>query len=468
MSENHERIEALLKGAVPPEYQSEEHRQQLRNQILSRIETGRAGNRIGDAVEDGRAFAGPALRGSRSHGAGYAGAPLLFSGQGQGRRLHLHHHRAGDDLRGTNHPANGTPLRISNMRMTGIRTDSSKELNAAGIEQQRKDLEEIDALRQRNARELLSVTDTAVNGKVQPRAYTFQYVRTDGRKEVTCEPVPGPLQDPSPAQRERAGEEIAELRQRGEREVSHVWATEFEGHVVQRTLACRYTLSDGREETIGEDDPELPAAAKVLTPKQLLEVSKLGAVLKQRELLGSEQVQMYGKTFNFTKYSVTLSDGTRVVWSEGEPQGPKTSLTEADWKELHKLMAAHQGQTLSTLRGRGVGQGVAVYHGKGRLERRHGGHTVERKAWRRAVVRNLISERQRLTGDGGARCFPVRVHRCQSRWDCVIEPRAGPSWGSGTAGLPWGASPENIRNPEGGCITPTHAIAGREDATLAG
>jgi hypothetical protein len=231
--------------------------------------------------------------------------------------------------------------------MTGIRPDSGKELDAAGIEQQRRDLEEIDALRQRNARELLSVTDTAVNGKVQLRVYTFIYVRADGRKETVNEPAPG-LADLSPAQRESTEEEIAELRQRGQREVTKVINTEFEGQVVHRTLICRYTLSDGREETIGEGDPELPAAAKVLTPQQSREVAMLGAALKQRELLGSEQVQMYGKTFNFTKYSVTLSDGTRVVWSEGEPQGPKTSLTEADWKELHKLIAAHQGQTLST------------------------------------------------------------------------------------------------------------------------
>src|ERR1019366_2097542 len=43
MSDHHEPIEKLLKGAMPPEYQSDEHRQQLRNQILSRIESGRAG-----------------------------------------------------------------------------------------------------------------------------------------------------------------------------------------------------------------------------------------------------------------------------------------------------------------------------------------------------------------------------------------------------------------------------------------
>src|SRR5512140_3917213 len=43
MSDHDEQIETLLKGAVPPKYQSDEHRQQLRNQILSRLESGRAG-----------------------------------------------------------------------------------------------------------------------------------------------------------------------------------------------------------------------------------------------------------------------------------------------------------------------------------------------------------------------------------------------------------------------------------------
>jgi hypothetical protein len=348
MSENHERIEALLKGAVPPEYQSDEHRQQLRNQILSRIESGRAGAHLRARWKTAALLLGLLCVAAVATEVGLQVHRYYFEGKARDGGYIFTTTEPERTYGGTNHPANGTPLRISSMGMTGIRPDSGKELDAAGIEQQRKDLEEIDALRQRNARELLSVTDIAVNGKVQPRVYTFRYVRADGRTEVTCEPAPGPLQDPSPAQRERAGEEIAELRQKGQREVSYVWATEFEGHVVQRTLACRYTLSDGREETIGEGDPELPAAAKVLTPEQSREVAKLGAVLRQRELLGSEQVQMYGKTFNFTKYSITLSDGTRVVWSEGEPQGPKTSLTEADWKELHQLIAGHQGQTLST------------------------------------------------------------------------------------------------------------------------
>jgi hypothetical protein len=343
MSDHHEPIETLLKGAVPPEYQSDEHRQQLRNQILSQIESGRAGARLRAWWKTAALLLGLLCVAGAATELGLQVHRYYFEGRARDGAYIFTTTDPEKTYEGTNLHANG----VSIMRMTSIRTDSGKALDAAGIEQQRKDLEEIDTLRQRNTRELLSVTDDAVNGKIQPRVYTFKYIRADGRTEVTCEPAPGPLQDPSSAQRERAGEEIAELRQRGRREVSKVWTTEFEGQVVQRTLACRYTLSDGREETIGEGDPELPAVAKVLTPEQSREVAMLAA-LKQRELLGSEQVQMYGKAFNFTRYSITLKDGTRVVWSEGEPEGPKTTLTEADWKELHQLIAAHQGETLGT------------------------------------------------------------------------------------------------------------------------
>jgi hypothetical protein len=346
MSDHHEQIETFLKGAVPPDYESEEHRQQLRAQLLSRIEAGRGGARIRARWKTAALLLGLLGLAAAATELGLQVSRYHFEGKARDGAYIFTTTEPATTYGGTN--ANGAAHRISIMSMTGIRPDSGKELDAAGIEQQRKDLEEIDALRQRNARELLSVTDTAVNGKVQPRVYTFKYVRADGRKEIISEGAPGPAADPSPAQRERVQEEIAALRQRGQREITGIRETEFKGQVVQRTLFCRYTLSDGREETIGEGDPELPAAAKVLTAEQSLEVARLGAVLKQRELLGSEQGQRYGKTFNFTKYSVTLSDGTRVVWSEGEPQGPKISLTEADWKELHQLMAAHQGQTLST------------------------------------------------------------------------------------------------------------------------
>ena len=93
---------------------------------------------------------------------------------------------------------------------------SAGDLDAAGIEQKRKDLEEIDALRQRNARELFRVIDTEVNGKPSGRIFFYKYVLADGRTEIFTETGEESL---SPAQMESDRQQIADLRQRGQREI---------------------------------------------------------------------------------------------------------------------------------------------------------------------------------------------------------------------------------------------------------
>jgi hypothetical protein len=69
---------------------------------------------------------------------------------------------------------------------------------------------------------------------------------------------------------------------------------------------------------------------------------------KKGKFLGSTQVQVLGRTFSLQRYSVTLSDGTVVMRSEGRPEGPKNDLTAADWNEFHQLAEAHKGETLGT------------------------------------------------------------------------------------------------------------------------
>jgi hypothetical protein len=67
------------------------------------------------------------------------------------------------------------------------------------------------------------------------------------------------------------------------------------------------------------------------------------------KFIGSAQVQVHGRTFNVQKYSFTLSDGTVVTRSEGQPEGLKKSkLTAAETDELNRLSAAHKGETLGT------------------------------------------------------------------------------------------------------------------------
>jgi hypothetical protein len=210
-------------------------------------------------------------------------------------------------------------------------------LNAAGVEQKRKDLEEVDALRQRNARELLRVTDTDVNGKPLGRAFFYKYVLADGRTEGFNE---------GGGEMESDRQQIADLRQRGQREIWNITEVEVRGQI-QRHLYCRYVLSDGRGVTESEPDPKLPGPVP-LSPEQLDELGRLAYLEKKGEFLGSTQVQVLGRTFSLQKYSFTLSDGTVVTQSQGRPEGPKNNLTAADWNELHQLAAAQKGETLGT------------------------------------------------------------------------------------------------------------------------
>ena len=55
---------------------------------------------------------------------------------------------------------------------------------------------------------------------------------------------------------------------------------------------------------------------------------------------------LYGKSITFAKDAFQLADGTVVTHSEGEPQGQKTDLTEADWVELRGLRKAGAGEVL--------------------------------------------------------------------------------------------------------------------------
>ena len=122
------------------------------------------------------------------------------------------------------------------------------DLDAAGIEQQRKDFEEVAALRQRNAREIIRVTDTAVKGNPPLRMFLYKYVLSDRRPWISNE---SELEDADQQQ-------IASLRQRGQREILKVSEVEFGGQRA-RTLSCRYVLSNGRAVTESEADPEQPA-----------------------------------------------------------------------------------------------------------------------------------------------------------------------------------------------------------------
>jgi hypothetical protein len=342
MNENTEPIERYLQGIVPPEHESEPHRQQLRRQILGEIE------RRQDMSARARAWKIAAVA-----------AALVCTGAVAatvGMRMHRFHF-VGVDKNGTYHfatkpetvyertyqDANGIQQSVIVRTTRGVSMDP--DANAASVEQMQADLEEIEALRQQDARELVGVIDMDVNGNAW-RVCRFRYVLADGRTHTMNEGDPDRKGQDTPEQIEKDQEEVARLRAQGVRDVVEVIDTEVEGQTA-RTLICRYVLADGRETTMGEGDPAWPEPTKRLSSEQIEETWRLKQ-LGEGEALEPVVDTMYGKTFTFERHRVTLGDGTVVTLSVGEVKGAKENLTKEDWDELHGLIKANAGEFLGT------------------------------------------------------------------------------------------------------------------------
>ena len=327
MKSDNEQIEEFLQGVVLPEYKSDGHARQLRAQILSGLQARRAGSGTGRGWKTAALLLGLLA-------AGALATEVI---------IQMHHYyfygRAKDGF----YYFSTTPENAETNQGDSIGICVRGDLDAAGIEQKRKDLEEIDALRQRNARELFRVIDNEVNGKPVGRIFLYKYVLTGGRTEIITE---GGDESASPAQMEADRQQIAGLRQRGQREIRSIIEVEVGGQS-QRSLCCRYLLSDGRGVNRFEPDPELPGPVS-LTFKQEMELSRLAVLEKKGKFLGSTQVQVLGRAFSLQRYSFTLSDGTVVTRSEGQSEGPKHDLTAAEGDEVRQLAAAKKGETLGT------------------------------------------------------------------------------------------------------------------------
>jgi hypothetical protein len=318
MKSGNEPIEEFLQGVVLPEYKSDAHERQLRAQILSRLQASRGGRGIGPSWKTIALLLGLL-------GAGALAAEIV---------IQVHHYYFEGKIRDGTYLFSSPPEEggTNQMPFDSVMISGAGNLDAAAIEKKRKDLEEIGVLRQRNARELVSVIDSVVNSNPQARTFCYKYVLADGRTETV-----GECGDESESDREQ----IAGLRQRGERELVNIVEVES-GGFRERTLTWRYVLGDGRAVSRAEKDTEVPGPAP-LTSKQQNELWQL-MWLEKGKFLGSAQVQVLGKTVSLRKYAFTLSDGTVVTRSEGL----KIHLTAADGDEWQRLIAAKKGETLGT------------------------------------------------------------------------------------------------------------------------
>ena len=322
MTISHEQTERFLRGVKPPEYQSNEHRRQLREQVLARLQARQSHAGIGRGWKTAALLLGLVA-------AGAVATEVIIQ-----VRHYYFYGRAKDGF----YYFSTTPENAETNQVDSIGICVGGDLDAAGIEQKRKDLGEIDALRQRNARELFRVIDNEKNGKPVGRIFCYKYVLADKRTEIITETGEESL---SPAQKESDRRQIADLRERGQREILNVVQVEVGGRI-QRHLTCHYVLSDRRGVIRSEPDPELPGPVP-LTFKQQMELDRLAVLEKKGKFLGSTQVQVLRRTFSLQRYSFTLSDGTVVKRSEGQPEGPKNNLTAADGDEVPPVGRGEQG-----------------------------------------------------------------------------------------------------------------------------
>jgi hypothetical protein len=197
----------------------------------------------------------------------------------------------------------------------------------------------------------------------------------------------------SPEQAVETAEEIARLKQQGERELVGVIEIEVNGQLDSRVFSWKYNLSDGRTITMGQRDPD-DNAPGTLTGERLDEAGRL-FLQAARSTRGTEsfvtmdgqtfrvpdeagegnEVPTYervfhGRTFIFEKYTFTLSDATEVAWSTGrlpEDRPSRAGSTATNEGPLPKDL-----QEWAALRKQGKRQLIAVDElmANGQLDRR--------------------------------------------------------------------------------------------------
>jgi hypothetical protein len=327
-----EEMEKYLQGIALPAYESEKHRRRLRSELLRQLAAGHSGRPLK------RAWRLAALVGGLLC-AGVLAAEVTV----QVHRYFFEGRTADGIYKFSTQPQTLRLQGVTVMQGQSV-SMSPDEMGPGGIEQMRNDLEEIDEQRRDGAGEISGVTDTEVNGHVLWRVFHVKYVLADGRTMTMNEGDPDSGGSGSPAQMEQEQEQIAELRKKGQREITAIIETEIDGGV-DRTLICRYVMPDGREVTMGEGDPQAERSATHVSAVRRKELLRL-AGLNAGTFISSVERQMYGRSYTFERYSYKLADGSVAIRAEGRPSGPKQELTKADRSELADLTKAGAGELL--------------------------------------------------------------------------------------------------------------------------
>ena len=347
MSKNIENIDRYLKGIVMPEHVSHQHQQQLRREVLGKIERRQTMSVKFKSWKYAAVIAVVIGAGAIATTVGLRFYRYHFEGQGRdGEYIFT---TEAEVIYETPADANNKTSRtiVSNSTMTSMGYNPPNGVNnpteAEKVEQMQQDLEEIDQLRQNDERDLTGVTDSWTNGRFH-RTCHFRYTLADGRVISMGEGDPDLRKQLTPEQTKRDHDEIELLRAQGQRELVRIVESDVGGHIF-RTCMYEYTLGVGRTKTVGESDPDPNVRISVLSPEQDKEVWRLRS-LKQGEYLGDLDREINGHIFSCETYIFTLADGTVVTHAVGERKGRKIYLTDADREELRELRMSGAGELL--------------------------------------------------------------------------------------------------------------------------
>ena len=215
MNKNIENIDRYLKSVVLPEHESNQHRQQLRNEVLEQIE-----RRQTMSVRKRSWKVAAVIAVVLGIGA------ISVVGVNIGRYYYL----------GQNE--DGLHVFVSEDQQS---VDTLGPDEVTDIEQTRRDLEEIESLRQQDNRELLKVEETTTDGTLQMRVHVYKYELSDGRTIDNREGAGGAF-----AVDKAQWEEYFQLRKAGQGEDLDTYEETVEGRVFSFKRE-KFILSDGTE-----------------------------------------------------------------------------------------------------------------------------------------------------------------------------------------------------------------------------
>ena len=328
MGKNIKKIDEYLKGVIPPEHISHQHRRQLRREVLGKTERRQT---MSVRVKSWKVAAVIALICT-----GIAAATVV------GVKIHKWRFLK-------KHPEAGYIL----VSEDGLKAATIPESWADNPEHAVEVKEELDLLKQQDAGELVSVLEKEVNGKLTSRTFISKYILADGREIKSSDRDPDLKESMTEAQKE----EIISLLRADEYVTIGFEEKEVRGRMFSFERN-RFVLSDGTEVIWSHGKPSEDRQDTVRTvvrdpeeAEQILKEKREIAILRQqdkRTLIGVKELKANGELdIRVFVYRYQLSDGRTRDIGEGD--------------EINHILDKEQIQEFSQLREAGAGEDIGTY-----------------------------------------------------------------------------------------------------------